>query len=108
MLKYSCYNTSALSGVTISTSISDAGYNAEDGNLQIDEGSENAFLVSGLIDTSDSIQLDNFNNPDPLADSGNLEELLLDSYDKPEENHSDYSIIDEMDEIDILVSLDIV
>ena len=102
------YNTSALSGVTISTSISDAGYNAEDGNLQIDEGSENAFLVSGLIDTSDSIQLDNFNNPDPIADSGNLEELLLDSYDMPEENHSDYSIIDEMDEIDILVSLDIV
>ena len=43
-----------------------------------------------------------------MADSGNLEELLLDSYDRTEEDHSDYSIIDEMDEIDILVSLDIV
>jgi hypothetical protein len=104
----SSYNTSALSGVTLSTSISDAGYNAEDGNLQIDEGSENAFLISGLVDTSDSIQLDNFNNPDPIANSGDLEDLLLDGYDISEESSSDYSIIDELDEIDFLISLDIV
>ena len=102
------YNTSALDNVTLSTNIADAKLNVEDGNLEINEGANDAFLISGLIDNSDSLQLDNFNNPDPMADSGNLEELLLDSYDRTEEDHSDYSIIDEMDEIDILVSLDIV
>jgi len=62
-----------------------------------------------LIDDSDSLQLDNFDNPDPIAGLENLNELLQESetLQSGNEDMNDYSVIDELDE-DILITLDIV
>ena len=110
----SSYNSSSLSGVTISNDAALASDStlvlSEDSSLEDDsDTSENSFLVSGLIDNSDSLQLDNFDNPDPIAGLENLNELLQESENhySRDEDMNDYSVIDDLDE-DILITLDIV
>ena len=73
------------------------------------DNSEDSFLISGLIDDSDSLQLDNFDNPDPISGLENLNELLQESENRQSGNEdmNDYSVIDDLDE-DILITLDIV
>ena len=110
----SSYNSSSLSGVTISTDAALASDStlvlSEDSSIEdTSDNSEDSFLVSGLIDDSDSLQLDNFDNPDPIAGLENLNELLLESENRQsrDEDMNDYSVIDDLDE-DILITLDIV
>ena len=75
------YNTSALSGVTLSTSASDAGYNAEDGDLRIDgQGSDDAFDGSGLIDSSIGIGFENIGASGPGFQIDNFNELLEENF----------------------------
>jgi hypothetical protein len=101
------YATSSLSGVTISASISDAGLETEDGRLD-GSGSEDAFLVTGILDSSSGFQFDNLNNPDPVFEINQLDNLVFNNYQIIAENTSDYSIITELEEEEILISIDIV
>lgn len=108
------YNTSTLSGVTISNDAALASDStlvlSEDSSINdTSDNSEDSFLISGLIDDSDSLQLDNFDNPDPIAGLENLNELLQESENRHsiDEDMNDYSVIDDLDE-DILITLDIV
>ncbi|MDC0591229.1 hypothetical protein OAP13_04885 [Gammaproteobacteria bacterium] len=104
----SSYNSSTLSGVTLSTSASDAGYNPEDGQLEIDgSGTEDAFLISGLIDDSSSISFENFNSPDPVFEINQYDDLFTDNNLKSSEDQLNYTIIEEIEE-EILISIDIV
>jgi hypothetical protein len=104
----SSYNSSALSGVTLSTSASDAGYNPEDGQLKIDgSGTDDAFLISGLIDDSSSISFENFNTPDPVFEVNQYDDLFTDNNLKSSEDQLNYTIIEEIEE-EILISIDIV
>jgi hypothetical protein len=106
----SSYNSSTLSGVTISTSASDAGYNPVDGQLEIDgSGSEDAFLVSGLIDDSSSMSFENFNSPDPVFEVNQYDNPLTQNESNlyKVEDQLSYTVIEEIEE-EILISIDIV
>jgi hypothetical protein len=105
----SSYNSSTLSGVTISTSASDAGYNPEDGELEIDgNGSNDAFLISGLIDESSSIGFENFNAPDPVFQVNDYDNLLNDNQLATNDDQVNYAVISEIEEEEILFPIDIV
>ena len=105
----SSYATSALSGVTISTDISDAGLESEDSALNSgNEDIENAFYVSGLVDDSPGFDFGNINNPDPVAEIPNFGNLLSPDYLVTPSEENKLSIIDEMYEEEILISVDIV
>ena len=105
----SSYNSSTLSGVTISTSASDAGYNPEDGELEIDgNGNNDAFLISGLIDESSSIGFENFNAPDPVFQVNDYDNLLNDNQLAANDDLANYTVISEIEEEEILFPIDIV
>jgi hypothetical protein len=106
----SSYNSSTLSGVTLSTSASDAGYNTEDGQLEIGGSvSEDAFLVSGLIDDSSSMSFENFNSPDPVFEVNQYDNPLTQNESNlyKVEDQLSYTLIEEIEE-EILISIDIV
>ena len=100
------YNQSSVSGVTFSTSASDAGYTAEDGSLNI-EGSD-GFYKTGLIDSSPGFQFDNLNNPDPVLEITDFDGIINSNYVTIEEENTSSLIIDDLEEEEILISLDIV
>ena len=106
----SSYNSSTLSGVTISTSASDAGYSPEDGELEIDgNGNNDAFLISGLIDESSTIGFENFNAPDPVFQVNDYDNLLNDNQiTTNDDDHASYAVISEIEEEEILFPIDIV
>jgi hypothetical protein len=105
----SSYNSSTLSGVTISTSPSDAGYSPEDGELEIDgNGNNDAFLISGLIDESSSIGFENFNAPDPVFQVNDYDNLLNDNQLATNDDQANYTVISEIEEEEILFPIDIV
>ena len=99
------YGTSALSGVTLSTSISDAGYSPENGSLRIDGTGTDSFTGSGLIDNSLGLEFDNVSSSKNLLDDTEIEDVLFDNYEVAE-NVSDHSVIDELEESEILIYLD--
>ena len=102
------YNTSALSGVTLSTSASDAGYNTEDGELRIDgQGSDGAFYQSGLIDDGQGISFENINSPDPVFEVNDFDNLLEENLNSSNEELIPV-VIDEIEEEEILISIDII
>jgi len=103
------YATSALSGVTISTDISDAGLESEDSSLNSgNDDIENAFYVSGLVDDSPGFDFGNINNPDPVAEIPNFGNLLSTEYFTIPSEENKLSVIDEIYEEEILISIDIV
>ena len=103
------YATSSLSGVTISTSISDAGLESENSSLNSgNEDIENAFYVSGLVDDSPGFDFGNINNPDPVFEVANINDLLSNQDLAIPSNDNSISIIDEIYEEEILISIDIV
>ena len=106
VLVYNSYNQSAVSGVTFSTTASDAGYTVEDGSLNI-EGSD-GFYQTGLIDSSPGFQFDNLNNPDPVIEVTDFDGIINSNYVTIEEDNSSSLIIDDLEEEEILIALDIV
>jgi hypothetical protein len=103
------YATSSLSGVTISTSISDAGLESENSSLNSgNDDIENAFYVSGLVDDSPGFDFGNINNPDPVFEVANINDLLSNQDLAIPTDDNSISIIDEIYEEEILVSIDIV
>ena len=99
------YGTSALSGVTLSTSISDAGYSPENGSLRIDGTGTDSFTGSGLIDNSLGLEFDNVSSSKTLLDDTEIEDVLFDNYEVVDDA-SNYSVIDELEESEILIYLD--
>jgi hypothetical protein len=119
------YGTSSLSGVTISTSLSDAGLETEDGVLNFDgKGSESipqnsgldldmedpTNILSSLIDENEGL---NFNNLDINTNNlnsqvSNLHETLeLEKFEAPiHESHESYSVFDELEEEELLFFTD--
>jgi hypothetical protein len=122
----SSYATSSLSGVTISTSTSDAGFTPENGELRLDgEGSETLPQSSGsnninienpdkildsLIDENDGLNFDNLdiNTNNQTSEISDLKETLeLDKVEAPvHEKYDSYSIVDELAEEELLFFVD--
>ncbi len=103
------YATSSLSGVTISTNISDAGLETEDSALNSgNDDIENAFYVTGLVDDSPGFEFGNLDNPDPVLEVANIGDLLSDQDITITSDDNSISIIDEIYEEEILISIDIV
>ena len=105
------YNTSTLSGVTISNDsalASDATLQLiDDGSNEENGGSENAMIVSGLIDDSSSFSFDNINSPDPVVEVNDYSDLLSQTFSSHDED-LEVAVIDELEEEEILISIDIV
>ena len=79
-------------------------------NLEIDgSGSEDAFLVSGLIDDSSSMSFENFNSPDPVFEVNQYDNPLTQNESNlyKVEDQLSYTVIEEIEE-EILISIDIV
>ena len=107
------YATSTLSGVTISNDSSLASdatlILSEDSSLEQDaENTDNAFLESGLIDQSTGFSFDNVNSPDPVFQVNDYDDLFSDNSLSSQDNQLEYSVIDEIEEEEILISIDIV
>ena len=107
------YATSTLSGVTISNDSSLASDATlilnEDGSLEQDsENTDNAFLVSGLIDDTSGFSFDNLNSPDPVYQVNDFDDLISEDYLSADDNQLEYAVIDEIEEEEILIALDIV
>jgi hypothetical protein len=106
------YNTSTLSGVTISNDTSLASdstlvlNDSEDSILQ-DSDTENGFLNTGLIDDSSGFSFDNVNSPDPVFELNDVEDIFSDSV-QSIDNDLSVIVVDDIEEEEILVSLDIV
>jgi hypothetical protein len=104
----SSYNSSTLSGVTLSTSASDAGYNPEDGQLELDgSGSNNAFLNTGLLDTSQGIGFDNLDLTDSINQENSYDDLLVNNNPVVTEDQPINSLIEDLEE-EYLITIDIV
>jgi hypothetical protein len=102
-----------LSGVTItndSSLASDATLVLnEDSSLEQDsENTDNAFLVSGLLDDTSGFSFDNINSPDPVYQVNNFDDLISEDYLSTDDNQLEYAVIDEIEEEEILIALDIV
>jgi hypothetical protein len=107
------YATSTLSGVTISNDSSLASDATlvlnEDSSLEQDsENTDNAFLVSGLLDDTSGFSFDNINSPDPVYQVNNFDDLISEDYLSTDDNQLEYAVIDEIEEEEILITLDIV
>ena len=103
------YATSSLSGVTISTSISDAGLATEDGSLDTgNDDIENSFFISGLVDNSPGFEFGNLNNPDLVLEVANIDDLLSNHDLAIPSDDNSMTIFDEIYEEEILISIDIV
>ena len=61
--------------------------------------------MTGLIDNSLGLEFDNVSSSKTLLDSTEIEDVLFDSY-EIRENVSDYSVVDELEESEILIYLD--
>jgi hypothetical protein len=109
----SSYGTSATLDLTISNDSSLASdatlLLSEDSSLQQDaENTDNAFLDSGLIDQSTGFSFDNINSPDPVYQVNDYDDLFSDNSLSSHDNQLEYSVIDEIEEEEILISIDIV
>jgi hypothetical protein len=107
------YATSTLSGVTISNDSSLASdatlILSEDSSLeQNSENTDNAFLDSGLIDQSTGFSFDNINTPDSDFQVNDYDDLFSDNSLSSNDNQLEYFVIDEIEEEEILISIDIV
>ena len=107
------YATSTLSGVTISNDSSLASdatlILSEDSSLEQDsENTDNAFLDSGLIDQSTGFSFDNINTPDSDFQVNDYDDLFSDNSLSSHDNQLEYFVIDEIEEEEILISIDIV
>jgi hypothetical protein len=107
------YATSALSGVTISNDSSLATdatlILSEDSSLEQDsENTDNAFLDNGLIDQSTGFNFDNINTPDSDFQVNDYDDLFSDNSLSSNDNQLEYFVIDEIEEEEILISIDIV
>ena len=106
------YDSSSLSGVTISNDAALASNStlvlseSEDSSLQ-DSDTENGFLNSGLIDDSSGFSFDNINSPDPVFKLNEFEDILSDSVSSIDDTMSSV-VVDEIEEEEILISLDII
>jgi len=106
------YATSTLSGVTISNDsalASDATLvlsDSEDSSLQ-DSETENGFLNTGLIDDSSGLSFENINGPDPVFKLNDFEDILSDNVSSRDDDLSAV-VVDEIEEEEILVSIDII
>ena len=106
------YDSSSLSGVTISNDAALASNStlvlseSEDSSLQ-DSDTENGFLNSGLIDDSSGFSFDNINSPDPVFKLNEFEDILSDSVSSIDDTMSSV-VVDEIEEEEILVSIDII
>jgi len=72
------------------------------------ENTDNAFLESGLIDQSTGFSFDNVNSPDPVFQVNDYDDLFSDNSLSSQDNQLEYSVIDEIEEEEILISIDIV
>ena len=101
------YTTSTLSGVTISNDASlasDATLQlTDDGNLNDDNGMQS----SGLIDSSPSFTFENISSSSPVTDGSDFSDLLSESF-VSDENNMEVVTIEELEEEEILVSIDII
>jgi hypothetical protein len=107
------YNTSAITGVTVSNDSSLASdatlILSEDSSLeQNSENTDNAFLDSGLIDQSTGFSFDNINTPDSDFQVNDYDDLFSDNSLSSNDNQLEYFVIDEIEEEEILISIDIV
>lgn len=103
------YATSALSGVTISNDYSlasDAQLSLND-DASADENSGDSFFGSGLVDDSDGLSFENISYPDPSIKPEDYDDILSDN---PSSSSEDLTalVIEELEEEEILISLDIV
>ena len=108
------YNSSTLSGVTISNDSALASdstldlNDSEDSSLQdSDTDTDNGFLKTGLIDDSSGFSFDDINTPDPIFEMHDFEDILSESSSSSDDNLSTI-VIDEIEEEEILVSIDII
>jgi hypothetical protein len=107
------YTTSTISGVTISNDASLASdatlILSEDSSLeQNSENTDNGFLDSGLIDQSTGFSFDNINTPDSDFQVNDYDDLFSDNSLSSNDNQLEYFVIDEIEEEEILISIDIV
>jgi hypothetical protein len=107
------YNTSAITGVTVSNDSSLASdatlILSEDSSLEQDsENTDNAFLDSGLIDQSTGFSFDNINTPDSDFQVNDYDDLFSDNSLSSNDNQLEYFVIDEIEEEETLISIDIV
>jgi len=106
------YNTSTLSGVTISNDSSLASdsmlvlNDSEDSSLQ-ESQPENAFQGSGLIDDTSGLSFDNISTPDPIFEMNNFDNLLSSELNSVD-NDLQRITIEEIEEEEMLISIDIV
>ena len=108
------YNSSSLSGVTISTDAALASdstlvlNDSEDSSLQdSDTDTDNGFINTGLIDDSSGFSFDNINSPDPIFEIDNFEDILSESSSSIDDNLVTI-VIEEIEEEEILLSIDII
>ena len=79
---------------------------SEDSSLQ-DSETENGFLNTGLIDDSSGLSFENINGPDPVFKLNDFEDILSDNASSRDDNLSTV-VVDEIEEEEILVSIDII
>ncbi len=64
-------------------------------------------IVSGLIDDSSSFSFDNINSPDPVVEVNDYSDLLSQTFSSHDED-LEVVVIDELEEEEMLISIDIV
>ena len=102
------YNSSSLSGVTISNDASlasDATLNLIDDSAGQEDG--NSMIGNGLIDNSPSFSFENITSSGPISEGSDFSDLLSESF-VSDENNMDVVTIEELEEEEILVSIDII
>ena len=102
------YNSSSLSGVTISNDASlasDATLNLIDDSAGQEDG--NSMIGNGLIDNSPSFSFENITSSGPISEGSDFSDLLSESF-VSDENNMEVVTIEELEEEEILVSIDII
>ena len=101
------YTTSTLSGVTISNDAS----LASNTTLQITDGGnlndDNGMQSSGLIDSSQSFTFENISSSGPVSDGNDFSDLLSENF-LSDDNNVEVVTIEELEEEEIIVSIDII
>ena len=102
------YNSSSLSGVTISNDASlasDATLNLIDDSAGQED--DNSMIGNGLIDNSPSFSFENISSSGPISEGSDFSDLLSESF-VSDENNMEVVTIEELEEEEILVSIDII
>ena len=107
----SSYATSTLSGVTISSDASLASDSLlsliDDASKEDTDNSENSFLITGLVDDNNGLSFEHIGNPDPVLSTDNYDEIFSDNFSSPNEDLTTI-VIEELEDEEILISIDIV